>query len=115
MLLSYALFVASAAATALSSSQLEARKAKDGDSKETGNSTKKGNPATDQPSDENIPKDEPFCLCIDLSGKLMRWFWEASSTRHSDGIRNATNKFMHRYRISMSMGISVEQVHIHTS
>lgn len=67
MLLSYALLVASAAATALSSSQLEARKAKDGDSKETGNSTKKGNPATDQPSDENIPKDEPFCLCIDLS------------------------------------------------
>ncbi|KAL9529327.1 hypothetical protein SMMN14_07170 [Sphaerulina musiva] len=67
MLLSYALFVASAAATALSSSQLEARKAKDGDSTETGNSTKTGNPATDQPSDENIPKDEPFCLCIDLS------------------------------------------------
>lgn len=73
MLLSYALFVASAAATALSSSQLEARKAKDGDSTETGsstetgNSTKTGNPATDQPSDENIPKDEPFCLCLDLS------------------------------------------------
>lgn len=43
----------------------------------------------------------------------MGWFWEASSTRHSDGIRHATNKFMHRYRISMSMGISVEQVHIH--
>lgn len=61
MLLSYALFVASAAAAALSSSQLEARKDKHGSSK------KHGNPANTQPSDQDIPKDEPFCLCIDLS------------------------------------------------